>query len=343
MSASWSVRAAAHAGSFHLDVAFEATARVVALFGPSGAGKSTLVECLAGVRAFEGAWTLGGRVGGELRVGWVPQEGALFPHLSVGDNIAYAGRRGEAHDRAITVLGLEGLLGRSPDTLSGGERQRVALARALASEPDVLLLDEPLSGVDLPRRASVFRWLLEVKAAFGVPTLYVSHDPAEVLAIADQVVLLDEGRVVAAGDPAALLEEVTALRLLGRLGFENVFEVRVVGEPVDGRAVPVLTGGETTLLAPAGVGPRSGSGWLAVQARDVMLSKAKPGPISARNVLEGRVVAVRDAGDHALVEIDAGDKWVARVTHEAVEALELTPEGAVWVVVKTHALHWLAD
>ena len=96
-------------------------------------------------------------------------------------------------------------------------------------------------------------------------------------------------------------------------------------------------------MAPAGAVPRSPTGWVAVQARDVMLSQAAPGPISARNVLEGRVAAVRDAGDHALVEVEATDQWVAAVTHEAVESLGLTPGVTVWVVVKTHALHWLAD
>jgi molybdate transport system ATP-binding protein len=217
------------------------------------------------------------------------------------------------------------------------------LARALASEPEVLLLDEPLSGVDLPRRASVFRWLLDATEAFGVPTLYVSHDPAEVQAIADHVVLLDDGCVVASGAPSELLAEVTAMRLLDRLGFENVFEVTVAGEPVAGRAVPVQTRGGATLLAPAGVVPRSPTGWVAVQARDVMVSKSPPGPISARNVLEGRVVAVRDTGEHALVEIETQDRWVAAVTHEAVESLGLVSGVSVWVVVKTHALHWLVD
>ncbi len=341
MSHRWTVDARVRAGDFTLEAAFEADARVVALFGPSGAGKSTLVECLAGLRAFDGTWSI--REAASPRIGWVPQDGVLFPHLSVGDNIAYAGRRGEMHDRAIEVLGLSGLLGRMPGGLSGGEAQRVALARALASEPDVLLLDEPLSGVDLPRRASVFRWLLEVKAAFGVPMLYVSHDPAEVLAIADHVVLLDEGRVVGSGLPGTLLEEATALRLLDRLGFENVFAVTVAGEPTQGRAVAVRTTGGATLRAPAGTAPRSGAGWVAVQARDVMLSGEAPGPISARNVLEGRVDTIRDAGDHALVQVTATDAWIAQVTHEAVETLGLAPGSAVWVVVKTHALHWLAD
>jgi len=341
MSPRWTVDLRTQAGSFSLEADFEAEARVVALFGPSGAGKSTLVECLAGVREGEGGWSLGEATA--PRVGWVPQDGGLFPHLSVADNLGYAGRRGEMHDRAIAVLGLSELLDRMPGELSGGERQRVALGRALASEPEVLLLDEPLSGVDLPRRASVFRWLLEVKAAFGVPMLYVSHDPAEVMAIADCVVLLEGGQVVGQGAQERLLEEAAALRMLDRLGFENIVEVEVQGEAVAGRAVAVKTAGGARLLAPAGSAPRGGVGWLAVQARDVMVTSEAPGPISARNVLEGRVEVIRDAGDHALVEIAAGDRWVAQLTHEAVEALGLRDGAAAWVVVKTHALHWLAD
>ena len=201
----WRIDAKVDLGGFKLEVDVRCVGRVLGLFGPSGSGKSTLVERIACVQPFDGEITVDNRSVGELRVGWVPQEGALFPHLSVAENIDYSGRRGDVRDRAIEVLGLGGLLGRSVVGLSGGESQRVALARALASEPDILILDEPLSGVDLPRRATVFSFLLDVLKQFELPMVYVSHDPAEMLAIVEHVLLLDNGLVVSDGPPSKLL------------------------------------------------------------------------------------------------------------------------------------------
>lgn len=214
MSPLWELDLTLQAGDFRLELQLECRARVLALYGPSGAGKSTVVECLAGARDFEGSVRLDGRDHQEWRVGWVPQEGALFPHLTVAENVDFAGCRGESRDRAIDVLGIGGLLGRGTAGLSGGERQRVALARALASEPDVLLLDEPLTGVDLPRRARIFSLLQQIRDGFSIPMLYVSHDPLEVQAMAEQTCLLDEGRTVACGPPQELLAEARRLRAM---------------------------------------------------------------------------------------------------------------------------------
>jgi molybdate transport system ATP-binding protein len=201
----WRIDVKAELGDFKLSVDVRCKGRVLGLFGPSGSGKSTLVERFAGVQPFHGQIMVDDRSVTELSVGWVPQEGALFPHLSVEENIDYSGKRGVVRDRAVDVLGLSGLLGRSVKGLSGGEIQRVALARALASEPDILILDEPLSGVDLPRRATVFSFLLDVLKQFELPMVYVSHDPAEMLAVVDHVLLLDDGVVVGDGLPSKLL------------------------------------------------------------------------------------------------------------------------------------------
>ncbi|HEX9794507.1 MAG TPA: ATP-binding cassette domain-containing protein [Planctomycetota bacterium] len=350
----WSVDLRLQAGRFALAAAFESSARVVALFGPSGAGKSTLVECLAGVRRADGVARLGGRpwlaaggrAAGAPRVGWVPQDGALFPHLDVRGNLLFGarqgGRAGRLDPRVLEVLALGDFLDRSPAALSGGERQRVALGRALHASPEVLLLDEPLAGLDLRRRARAFRHLLAAREAFELPMLYVSHDPAEVLAIAEHVVMLDAGRVCASGPPRELLAGAQALRLLDRLGFENVLRVKV-DRAAPGRAPTVVTPGGRKLIAPAaapGLGP---DGWLAVRAEDVLLASEPPRGLSARNVLAGTVVAVEEAGERLLVHVDAGDPWIAALTHRAVEDLALGPGRPAWVVVKTHAFHWLAD
>ena len=180
----------------HFDLRVTATmsARVTAIFGPSGAGKTSLLDAIAGLRRLQsGRITLGDVVLSDLparerRIGYVPQETALFPHLSVLRNIRYGGRHNEEH--VIEVLEIGHLLDRGVTSLSGGEQKRVALARALVTAPRLLLLDEPLSGLDWPLRDRVMQFLQRVRDDFGVPMLYVTHDESELGMIADDVVTL---------------------------------------------------------------------------------------------------------------------------------------------------------
>lgn len=184
---------------FPLEVSVEMGARTTALYGRSGAGKTSLLEVIAGLRKpVRGEVSIHGRIVNDIpprrrRVGYVPQDDALFPHLSVRQNITYGG----ALDRAvIDVLELAHLLDRGVKQLSGGERKRVALARALLSNPAVLLLDEPLSGVDAELRARVLEYLVRVRDEFPIPMIYVTHDIDEAAAICEEVVILEQGRVI---------------------------------------------------------------------------------------------------------------------------------------------------
>ncbi|HEX8618994.1 MAG TPA: ATP-binding cassette domain-containing protein [Thermoanaerobaculia bacterium] len=190
---------------FSLDVTFELHARTTALVGPSGAGKTTILELIAGLRKpLSGRIELAGRVLSDAnvfvpprarRVGYVPQDDALFPHLSVRQNIVYGAR--ETHDDVLHVLELMPLLERGVERLSGGERKRVALARALFTRPAILLLDEPLAGVDPALRGRVLEYLVRVRDELAVPTIYVTHQMEEVQALCEELVLLERGRVVA--------------------------------------------------------------------------------------------------------------------------------------------------
>ncbi|HVZ20421.1 MAG TPA: ATP-binding cassette domain-containing protein [Vicinamibacterales bacterium] len=206
-------------GAFAVDVQADVEARAVALVGPSGAGKTSVVEAIAGLRPPQaGRIAVNGRVlfdraaGVDVparlrRIGYVPQDVLLFPHLDVRRNVTYApGHGGPADlDRLVDLLELTTLMDRRVVSLSGGERQRVALARALYSGPDVLLLDEPLAAVDLARRARIIEALLRIRDDLRVPLVYVTHSPDEARAIADVALALDEGRVVAAGSPSDVL------------------------------------------------------------------------------------------------------------------------------------------
>jgi len=205
-------------GAFSLEIAAHGTAKALALAGPSGSGKTTLVEVVAGLRPIDrGRIVVDGRVlddraagvwlrPADRRVGYVPQDVLLFPHLDVAGNLRYGRREGERVDEAgiVRLLELDPLLRRQPGTLSGGERQRVALGRALLSAPRLLLLDEPLSAVDLRHRARILDALVEVRDTLGVPMVYVTHAPKEARRVCDHALAIEGGRLAAAGAPEAV-------------------------------------------------------------------------------------------------------------------------------------------
>jgi len=186
---------------FTLDVSVVMRAHSTAVFGPSGAGKTSLLEVIAGLRTpMRGRVMIDGRDVTDLpprerRVGYVPQDDALFPHLSVRKNVMY-GLRGGDLGSVVDVLEIASFLDRDVKHLSGGERKRVALARALVTRPDVLLLDEPLAGVDLELRNRVLDYLVRVREEFPIPLVYVTHHADEAALICDEVVRIARGRVV---------------------------------------------------------------------------------------------------------------------------------------------------
>jgi molybdate transport system ATP-binding protein len=342
---------------FTLDAEAAWDAPSTALFGASGAGKSSVLEALAGLRPeIGGVIELGGRrVDGlwpeDRRMGWVPQEASLFPHMTVARNIDFAVRAGAARPRAanaaldtvtaarraIEALEIEPLLQRRASELSGGERQRAAIARALASAPDLLLLDEPLASIDRPLRARIVPFLQALPGRTGVPMLFVSHDPHEVRALAGHVIVLAKGRVLAQGDPRDVLAAAASLGALEALSAENRFEVQAgaraggVLHLVTSRGCPLEMAIVVGFPAPARV---------AIRAEDILLAAERPASVSAQNVLEGQVTAIEPLGDHAHVAVEAaGERWVARVTQRAVEALALQAGKPVHLVVKAHAVH----
>ena len=201
---------------FDLQVTADLSSRVTGIFGPSGAGKTSLLDAVAGLRVPRAGRIVlndvvfddkaaGIHVAARARrIGYVPQENALFPHMSVIENIRY-GARDAPVERVVDVLELGHLLGRGVTALSGGEQKRVALARALVTTPRLLLLDEPLAGLDRPLQARILAFLQRIRDDFQSPMLYVTHDPVELAAIAEEAVVLDRGRVVAVGRTADVI------------------------------------------------------------------------------------------------------------------------------------------
>ena len=342
-------------GDFHLDLGFELSPGITALYGPNGSGKSTTLDCIAGLAAPDsGEVRLGGRAlfssqervnlpPERRRIGYVFQESLLFPHLTVWENILYGYRRTpEAYrcveiDGLIELLALAPLLKRKPAGLSGGEARRVALARAIATSPDLLLLDEPLASLDGVHRGRALRSLRALHRQTGLSMLYVSHAISEALAIADQAIALRDGAVVASGTPHAVLRHPGVRPLVAEEALENLLEV----ELVEHRAASGLTLarlGPHDLWLPQMDGPASGTVAVSIRAADVLLASEMPRGLSARNVLRGTVAEVGDLGHATLVTADIGVPLLAEVSPEARESLGLAPGREVYLIIKANSI-----
>ena len=349
------VRLQRRQGDFSLDVAFDApTPGLTALFGRSGCGKTTVVDLIAGLRAADAGRVAvddavlldtarGVRVPAERRrIGYVFQDARLFPHLDVRGNLEYGRRRAGPDPQQIgfaeivALLGLEPLLGRRPRGLSGGEKQRVALGRALLSQPRLLLLDEPLAALDAARREEVLPYLERLRDHIALPMLLVTHDFTEVLRLATHVVLLEDGRVSAAGPPAEVSLAPALRAIVGPEAIGAVIKGRVDGiDAVAGLARVRAAGGVLSVEA-NGLEPGQAVR-LQLLARDLILATERPRALSVRNLLEGTVSGLEPDGPHAvLVRVDAaGTALIVRVTAQAAAELALAPGGHIWVLVKT--------
>ncbi|HTQ36270.1 MAG TPA: molybdenum ABC transporter ATP-binding protein [Steroidobacteraceae bacterium] len=338
-------------GNFTLAAKFAAgTPGVIALFGRSGCGKTTLVNLIAGLlRADHGRMALDGEVWFEAaraidlpaerrRIGYVFQDARLFPHYSVRGNLLYGAPRGGARgfDDVVQLLGLAPLLTRRPAGLSGGEKQRVALGRALLASPRLLLLDEPLAALDASRRDEVLPYLERLRDHYSIPMVYVSHQLDEVLRLATQVVVLDGGRVVAAGDLAAVSLHPALRAIVGSDAVGAILDGTIAAID-DGANLASVTFGTGGILKVGAGGLASGQRVrLQLLARDLILALEEPHGISVRNHLRGSVRAIAaDGGGADLIEVDvAGATLLARVTAAATRELQLAPGLPLWVLVK---------
>ena len=341
---------------FTIDAAFSAPHGVTALFGPSGSGKSTILSIVAGLLrpdagrvVLDGATLLDTAARVDVRAerrrcGVVFQDARLLPHLSVDANLRYGLRRaprgatGPGVDAVVDLLGLAPLLTRRPRTLSGGERQRVALGRALLSRPRILLMDEPLAALDAPRKAEILPFLERLRDAAGLPILYVTHALDEVDRLADTLVLLDGGRVVAAGPFGALAARTDLPQLSNRSDSGVVLACTVDAHDI-ARGLTRLTFDGGALLVPLRLDPAGMRLRLRLRARDIAVATEAPAGLSTDNVLPASVTAITPAGpNEAFATLAIGPSMVlARVTRDAVVRLGLTPGRAVVALVKSTA------
>lgn len=346
-------------GDFRLDVHIDVDpGQILAVLGPNGSGKTTLLRTLAGLVALsEGRIAIGGHVWDDpaddvfipavdREAGLVFQDYRLFPHLSVLDNVAFASHargasRREARLKAKEVLSqltLSDLADRKPGQLSGGQAQRVALARAIASDPRLLLLDEPLAALDARTRLDIRAELRRHLATFPGPTVLVTHDPLEAMVLADRILVLEGGRAVQTGTPAVVARR-PATDYVARLVGLNLY----AGTMTDGttRRVELDSGG--TLYA-AGVDPADSQArtlpfngtrmLVALSPKAITLHTNQPEHGSARNVWDGRISGMELLTDHIRVAVDGQPDALVDVTPAAVAELELAPGQRVWLSAK---------
>lgn len=348
---------------FSLQAAGSFGAGITAVFGPSGAGKSTLLGAIAGsVSPSTGEISLFGRTlvstsekvnlaPERRRVGFVYQDAALFPHMTVEKNIAYGHsltpkekQRLDPADLA-ELLAISHLKDRKPAELSGGEKQRVALARTLATSPELLLLDEPMSALDMRLRGIVLGYLKLVHRELAMPMIYVSHSISEVLAIADAAMVLNRGKVRAFDAPRRLLGQVSASPVgtgspaddTADFTVDNILEGQVTESHTNGAAGKVRVG-TAELTVPTGYRQFGEKVVVAIGSQEIIVATERPVGISARNVLAGTISSIDGDDQRRVVTVDCGAELMAEVTVSATSELGLRTGKEVYLVIKSSSI-----
>jgi len=346
---------------FELDLAISLPPGITILFGASGAGKTTLLDCIAGLArpdagriAIAESTLFDSELGVNVppqrrRVGYVFQDLALFPHLSVEANVEYGISSLNRQERTrLSAAILESfriahLRSRRPGQISGGERQRVALARALIIDPGILLLDEPLAALDAATKSKIVEDLRAWNQEHRIPVVYVTHSRDEVFALGERVMVMEKGRSIAQGTPHQVMSAPRQETVAQLAGFENIFDATVIAAHEERGAMACrLVGSNVELETPlvrADVGSVLRVG---ISAGDILLASLEPRGLSARNILPGRVVSLAQRDVIVAAKVDCGVEMEVHLTLAARDSLQLQPGRQVWLVVKTHSCHLMA-
>lgn len=280
-------------------------------------------------------------------VGFLFQDLALFPHLTVYQNVQYglarlpATTRGERVSAILESMRVGGLSARKPAEISGGEKQRVALARSLVTDPAVLLLDEPLAALDAVTKSSIIADLRAWNAARGIPIIYVTHSLQEAFAVGESVIVLEAGKIIAQGAPLEVLDAPRQETIALLAGFENLFDATVAQlREARGTMICALSDSEVTLEVPlTQAATPEAKLRVAIRAGDIMIATIKPRAISARNVIHGTIASIRLEGHSVIASVDAGRTFEVRLTPGTREEMRLSIGTPVWLVIKTYSCH----
>jgi molybdate transport system ATP-binding protein len=331
----------------------DTSSQVTVLFGPSGAGKTTVLRCVAGLEALDaGKIVFKDEVWADASkkihlppqrrpVGYLFQDYALFPHLTVRENVSYglasmpAAERDKRVRAIATSVQIEELLDRPPSELSGGQQQRVALARALARDPQLLLLDEPLSALDGPTRERVREELARLLRTLRLPAVLVTHDWVDALRLGDRLVVMSRGAVLQTGTPQDVFARPQHEDVAAAVGVETVATGSVCSR-ADGSVTLQVGGAQLTAVDP---GDTQSQYFVCIRGENVTLETGRAEHSSARNHLRGVVRQITPAGPIWKVTVDVGSDIVALVTRQAIEDLQLAPGREVFAVFKASAVH----
>ncbi len=345
-------------GDFNLSVDLKAETGITALFGRSGCGKTTLVNILAGLETPQcGHVRIDDTVlfdsskhinlpPEKRRIGYVFQDSRLFPHMTVEKNLSYGLARVPAALRQhnlsdiIDLLSVSHLLGRRPTTLSGGEKQRVAIGRALLSNPNLLLMDEPLASLDAPHKAEILPFIERLRDEVGIPIVYVSHALDEVIRLADTIAIMSDGKIATSGNVEEVMSRLDLRPLTGRYEAGAVIMTSVARHDEQNDL--------SELSCPAGiftvprVDHRVGANVrLRVKARDISVATEKPAATSILNVFQGEIREIERDGipSQADILVDIGVPIIARITRRSIKDLGLVPGKVVYVMVKAASIN----
>jgi molybdate transport system ATP-binding protein len=360
LHATFQKRLQSRGNAFLLDVAVDLTPGFAILFGASGAGKTMLLDCLAGLTTPDSGRiviadrllfdpSLGVNVTTALRrVGYVFQTLALFPHMTVERNVEYGlahlppAERSRRTTSLLEAFRISHLARRKAHDISGGESQRVALARTLVTDPDFLLLDEPLAALDAPTKASIIDDLREWNRVHNIPILYVTHSREEAFALGERLIVLDAGRIVAQGTPHEVLSAPYVETVAQLAGFENILDAVVEAVRPERGTMTCRIAGDAggvvleTPLVRGGVGSMLRIG---IRAGDILLATSPPTGLSARNVIPGRIQSLEQRDVIVSARVRCRVEMEVHLTLAARDSLELTPGKEVWLVIKTHSCH----
>ena len=344
-------------GDFLVNTNFSgAESGVTALYGPSGAGKTSVINMVAGLITpdrghisvkdlclFDSKKNIN-LPAAQRRIGYVFQDGRLFPHLSVQGNLLYGlrltpeSRRFVSLDSVVDLLGIGHLMDRRPSKLSGGEKQRAAIGRALLTSPAMLLMDEPLASLDPQRKSEVLPFIMRLSREYKIPILYVSHLIDEILNLADHLVMMDMGGVVASGDPEDLLSRPDLQDHITK-DEHGVVISAAVDEPMDRTGLTRLRFGDQFLIVPPVAVPKGTTLRVRIAARHVGLAIKRPEGTSFQNIFEGRVKKIIDKdGPFVDIHVDIGHLLLARLSRQSCINLNIKKGQQVFAMIKTVAV-----
>ena len=336
-----------------MDLGLPATG-LTAIFGPSGSGKTTFLRAIAGLDHHKGGLVMVGDTvwqdslhfvpTHERSLGYVFQEPSLFGHLSVSDNLEYGVKRRQTDAMpadlkpTIELLGIGHLLHRMPETLSGGERQRVAIARALASNPKILLMDEPLASLDQARKQDILPFLESIHTNLNIPILYISHSIDEVMRLADYLVLIEHGRIAGSGHVEEILTKLDHSLATDKDAASLVETVVAEHDPVYQLSYLDFPGGRVSVpIIDAAIGSRIR---IRILARDVSLTLAHQQDTSILNIFEAKIDQIKETGGSQVIVrvLVGGIPLLAHITSKSLSVLDLDVGTRVYIQAKSIAI-----